>query len=392
MLTINIEITESGEKWLPVTVTHVGVDDEGKGTGNHSFAAEDEVRTYTVGGVSYTYLKVGATYTLTVSSASSTFIGFETSLGIGEGAALKFEMPDGTAEIKVEWKKNPEREVSVYSKVAFTYNDNTLSSSGTTYYIGESSIGDSGKLDGVVKATDDYVGYYFLGWAVNGDETLKFTTSAEAVYDSEAVSYYAIWAYSSKEITGYTASDGSSVLSKPTANNLDFYDWYENNDDKSFNKTISSIDTQNTIIIARWAYKLTYELDASENSSTEYYLNDKRVANTEDYTYDSFNLPEGAFVLVEYSNTTHDYWFKTYNSTVVTISIWDSESVYNNNGKPIESNKLWGYKNNGDRKITPTYDDKWNWKGSRGNGTDDPDACENYCIYVSSNLTIKATF
>ena len=392
MLTINIEITESGEKWLPVTVTHVGVDADGKGTGNHSFAAEDEVRTYTVGGVSYTYLKVGATYTLTVSSASSTFIGFKTSLGIGEGAALEFEMPDGTAEIKVEWEKNPEREVSVYSEVAFTYNDNAVSPSGTTYYIGESLIGDSGKLDGVVKATDDYAKYYFLGWAVKDGEILKFTTSPEAVYDSEAVSYYAIWAYSSKEITGYTASDGSSVLSKPTANNLDFYDWYENNDDKSFNKTISSIDTQNTIIIARWAYKLTYELDASENSSTEYYLNDKRVANTEDYTYDSFNLPEGAFVLVEYSNTTHDYWFKTYNSTVVTISIWDSESVYNNNGKPIESNKLWGYKNNGDRKITPTYDDKWNWKGSRGNGTDDPDACENYCIYVSSNLTIKATF
>lgn len=223
MLTINIEITESGEKWLPVTVTHVGVDADGKGTGNHSFAAEDEVRTYTVGGVSYTYLKVGATYTLTVSSASSTFIGFKTSLGIGEGAALEFEMPDGTAEIKVEWEKNPEREVSVYSEVAFTYNDNTLSSSGTTYYIGERLIGDSGKLDGVVKATDDYVGYYFLGWAVNDDETLKFTTSPKAVYDSEAVSYYAIWAYSSKEITGYTASDGSSVLSKPTANGVTFY-------------------------------------------------------------------------------------------------------------------------------------------------------------------------
>ena len=274
MLTINIEITESGEKWLPVTVTHVGVDADGKGTGNHSFAAEDEVRTYTVGGVSYTYLKVGATYTLTVSSASSTFIGFKTSLGIGEGAALKFEMPDDTAEIKVEWEKNPEREVSVYSEVAFTYNDNALSPSGTTYYIGERLIGDSGKLDGVVKATDDYVGYYFLGWAVKvkDGEILKFTTSAEAVYDSEAVSYYAIWAYSSKEITGYTASNDSSELSKPTANGVTFYKWYKNSVDKSFGNLtaehlITDIDVKNTVVVARWAYKLN--ISVSSNGASD---------------------------------------------------------------------------------------------------------------------------
>ena len=342
MLTINIEITESGEKWLPVTVTHVGVDDEGKGTGNHSFAAEDEVRTYTVGGVSYTYLKVGATYTLTVSSASSTFIGFETSLGIGEGAALKFEMPDGTAEIKVEWKKNPEREVSVYSKVAFTYNDNTLSSSGTTYYIGESSIGDSGKLDGVVKATDDYVGYYFLGWAVNDDETLKFTTSPKAVYDSEAVSYYAIWAYSSKEITGYTASDGSSVLSKPTANGVTFYKWYKNSVDKSFGNEITDIDLDNTVVVARWAYKLNVLLSFDGASKIVVDKNDVNDGNNlvaapnvtnGDNAYKAFiYIPEGGSVALSYDTSSEKYldWgIKTATYTHVKIDVNDGLSTFN---------------------------------------------------------------
>ena len=342
MLTINIEITESGEKWLPVTVTHVGVDDEGKGTGNHSFAAEDEVRTYTVGGVSYTYLKVGATYTLTVSSASSTFIGFETSLGIGEGAALKFEMPDGAAEIKVEWEKNPEREVSVYSKVAFTYNDNTLSSSGTTYYIGESSIGDSGKLDGVVKATDDYVGYYFLGWAVNDDETLKFTTSPEAVYDSEAVSYYAIWAYSSKEITGYTASYGSSVLSKPTANGVTFYKWYKNSVDKSFGNEITDIDLDNTVVVARWAYKLNVLLSFDGASKIVVDKNDVNDGNNlvaapnvtnGDNAYKAFiYIPEGGSVALSYDTSSEKYldWgIKTATYTHVKIDVNDGLSTFN---------------------------------------------------------------
>ena len=355
MLTINIEITESGEKWLPVTVTHVGVDADGKGTGNHSFAAEDEVRTYTVGGVSYTYLKVGATYTLTVSSASSTFIGFETSLGIGEGAALKFEMPDGTAEIKVEWEKNPEREVSVYSEVAFTYNDNALSPSGTTYYLGESLIGDSGKLDGVVKATDDYAEYYFLGWAVKDGEILKFTTSAEAVYDSEAVSYYAIWAYSSKEITGYTASNDSSELSKPTANGVTFYKWYKNSVDKSFGNLtaedlITDIDLDNTVVVARWSYKLNVLLSFDGASKIVVDKNDVNDGNNlvaapnvtnGDNAYKAFiYIPEGGSVALSYDTSSETYWgyedgawipsrlTATYTHVIITVNDGVSQVIY----------------------------------------------------------------
>ncbi len=394
MLTINIEITESGEKWLPVTVTHVGVDADGKGTGNHSFAAEDEVRTYTVGGVSYTYLKVGATYTLTVSSASSTFIGFKTSLGIGEDAALKFEMPDGTAEIKVEWEKNPEREVSVYSEVAFTYNDNAVSPSGTTYYIGESLIGDSGKLDGVVKATDDYAKYYFLGWAVKDGEILKFTTSPEAVYDSEAVSYYAIWAYSSKEITGYTASNDSSVLSTtPTANGVTFYKWYKNSVDKSFGDEITNIDLDNTVVVARWSYKFTISMTFTGSSGSD--INTSGDIKSTDGTSNVnsysgyFEIPEQSRVDVTYSMEWDTSWSITqgttyYYYTKVNVSIKDGSTEIGSGTVYAEKHRSSIFDSYGSRELSVVRYDGENWNNTLSSENITSDLCDKYATSIAS--------
>ena len=139
--------------------------------------------------------------------------------------------------------------VTVYSDISFAY--------GGAQYAGDSSanqmlVGASVTELGIPSTTNS--GYYFLGWATNGNSGLEFNS---AVADSAI--YYAIWVNSSVPLNLSPIISGSSVTSadivKADSNS-------QGSDpklysDSSFVAEVSGISESCTIIYARWAFNVS---------------------------------------------------------------------------------------------------------------------------------------
>ena len=139
--------------------------------------------------------------------------------------------------------------VTVYSDISFAY--------GGAQYAGDSSanqmlVGASVTELGIPSTTNS--GYYFLGWATNGNSGLEFNS---AVADSAI--YYAIWVNSSVPLNLSPIISGSSVTSadivKADSNS-------QGSDpklysDSSFVAEVGGISESCTIIYARWAFNVS---------------------------------------------------------------------------------------------------------------------------------------
>ena len=152
--------------------------------------------------------------------------------------------------------------VTVYSDISFAY--------GGAQYAGDSSanqmlVGASVTELGIPSTTNS--GYYFLGWATNGNSGLEFNS---AVADSAI--YYAIWVNSSVPLNLSPIISGSSVTSadivKADSNS-------QGSDpklysDSSFVVEVSGISESCTIIYARWAFNVHLNQDRTNVNITSY--------------------------------------------------------------------------------------------------------------------------
>lgn len=152
--------------------------------------------------------------------------------------------------------------VTVYSDISFAY--------GGAQYAGDSSanqmlVGASVTELGIPSTTNS--GYYFLGWATNGNSGLEFNS---AVADSAI--YYAIWVNSSVPLNLSPIISGSSVTSadivKADSNS-------QGSDpklylDSSFVVEVSGILESCTIIYARWAFNVHLNQDRTNVNITSY--------------------------------------------------------------------------------------------------------------------------
>lgn len=150
--------------------------------------------------------------------------------------------------------------VTVYSDISFAY--------GGAQYAGDSSanqmlVGASVTELGIPSTTNS--GYYFLGWATNGNSGLEFNS---AVADSAI--YYAIWVNSSVPLNLSPIISGSSVTSadivKADSNSQGSDPKLYANADFSTDITLNAtISTECTIIFARWAFSVN--IGKLENAS-----------------------------------------------------------------------------------------------------------------------------
>lgn len=150
--------------------------------------------------------------------------------------------------------------VTVYSDISFAY--------GGAQYAGDSSanqmlVGASVTELGIPSTTNS--GYYFLGWATNGNSGLEFNS---AVADSAI--YYAIWVNSSVPLKLSPITGGSSVTStdivKADSNSQGSDPKLYANADFSTDITLNAtISTECTIIFARWAFSVN--IGKLENAS-----------------------------------------------------------------------------------------------------------------------------
>lgn len=150
--------------------------------------------------------------------------------------------------------------VTVCSDISFAY--------GGAQYAGDSSanqmlVGASVTELGIPSTTNS--GYYFLGWATNGNSGLEFNS---AVADSAI--YYAIWVNSSVPLNLSPIISGSSVTSadivKADSNSQGSDPKLYANADFSTDITLNAtISTECTIIFARWAFSVN--IGKLENAS-----------------------------------------------------------------------------------------------------------------------------
>ncbi|MCD7728774.1 MAG: leucine-rich repeat domain-containing protein [Clostridia bacterium] len=291
------------------------------------------------------YFKSGATITVSSGSYGYTLESISYN-GEANSSLTLTATKGGTSKLSLYWVENAAQSgIKVISAIPFYYSGNTgyTLNADTEYTIETTSLAD---------ATATQSGYYFLGWAYVSGGDLVFTTTPSYT----TVTYYAIWAYSSEEITDYTVTDGSNALSPSvtlgtTSTGASFYKWYKDGD---FSAEATEISTSQTIVYARMQYILYYYF-AGYTSSKKAFVDDNGQTSSfygklleKNGTY---YIYEGSYIYM-YAST---YISNSKEATGYTIDIYDSYSAYENGETYYQRHSLYIFGTNWLGSVSSAY-------------------------------------
>lgn len=317
-------------------------------------------RTYEYGGITY-YLEDSSIEITVTEKQGRTFTGYSVTVGDNKteytetDTTFTFYMGNGVTTLAITCEVD-EVKIFAYSEVSYTYsfNNQTIEVAGSSESTQISVVNGDAITDYTLTATES--GYYFLGWAqvVNGE--LVFIGSE--VTAAEELEVYAIWAYSSQSLTGYTvATSGASLVTDLTSSGGTFYKWYA---DSAFTTEITEITTANTVVYARWQFSMDFNF--SEGNSKLIVDGSTYASDTSTLTCTySVSVLEGYYVTVEYSKGSYKYSILTKYYTIVTVTVYDGEG-----GSSVESHTMYLNKadnNNGDRYLSISGISS-NWSGT----------------------------
>lgn len=218
--------------------------------------------------------------------------------------------------------------VTVYSDISFAY--------GGAQYAGDSSanqmlVGASVTELGIPSTTNS--GYYFLGWAVENNGTLEFTTATI----ENGVTYYAVWVNSSVALNLTAVENGNIVTSEFIASAKSGSEGSAPllYGDSSYTTSFSNISKSCTTVFARW--KFTVNIGTQDNAkvtidNNSYYEGDEvnyEIKFTEDYDR-TFNVtPSDSNITIDgdISGDSAGLYSFTMPSCNVTISASSSNCV-----------------------------------------------------------------
>lgn len=218
--------------------------------------------------------------------------------------------------------------VTVYSDISFAY--------GGAQYAGDSSanqmlVGASVTELGIPSTTNS--GYYFLGWAVENNGTLEFTTATI----ENGVTYYAVWVNSSVALNLTAVENGNIVTSEFIASAKSGSEGSAPllYGDSSYTTSFSNISKSCTTVFARW--KFTVNIGTQDNAkvtidNNSYYEGDEvnyEISFTEDYDR-TFNVtPSDSNITIDgdISGDSAGLYSFTMPSCNVTISASSSNCV-----------------------------------------------------------------
>ncbi len=261
---VNITVQPSAARWYPLSVEYlVTRDGETSANANAGRYTVDPESTCTFGGT--TYVMAGAQITFSSNDEQMYLLTGVTLNGGSEQATLT--MPQAAADIKVNFDRIEIPTITVNSAVGFTLGSALYGNSGADVVIGENTaLNDFG--------TPSADGYTFLGWAKQSDDlsdgTLEFVSGATEIADGD--SYYIIWAVSGSSTLpeGLTVTQGTDLPQELTsATGAQLNGWYTYSD---WATQCGTIDEDNTVVYARWAYYLTIsESNADVDITDGYY-------------------------------------------------------------------------------------------------------------------------
>ena len=246
---VNITVQPSAARWYPLTVEYlVTQDGTTSANANAGRYTVDPESICTFGGT--TYVMAGAQITFSSNDEQMYLL---TGVTLNGGSAqATLTMPQAAADIKVNFDRIETPAITVNSAVGFTLGSALYGNSGAEVIIGENTaLNDFG--------TPSAEGYTFLGWAKQSDNlsdgTLEFVSGATEIADGD--SYYIIWAVSGSSTLpeGLTVTQGTDLPQELTsATGARLYGWYTSSD---WATQCGTIDEDNTVVYARWAYQLT---------------------------------------------------------------------------------------------------------------------------------------
>ena len=294
---VNITVQPSAARWYPLTVEYlVTQDGTTSANANAGRYAVDPESICTFGGT--TYVMAGAQITFSSNDEQMYLL---TGVTLNGGSAqATLTMPQAAADIKVNFDRIEIPAITVNSAVGFTLGSALYGNSGAEVIIGENTaLNDFG--------TPSSDGYTFLGWAKQSGDALEFVSGATEIADGD--SYYIIWAVSgSSALPEVTVAQGSALPQELTsATGARLYGWYTSSD---WATQCGTIDEDNTVVYARWAYQLTVNAQNIKNLSGivsgNYYPEDEQLS----FSFDFEEGYEGNGEITLNGQTVTDYSFR----------------------------------------------------------------------------------
>lgn len=283
-----------------------------------------------------TYVKAGSEATVSLNSKYEGYYSFTGLSGAaGENGVFTFGISSNreiTATVESIGKT-----ITVHSDIPFNFRDSDYEGAISGGQNGDYTITLKGtveeNLPALVANGEEYSNNYFLGWAVENNGTLEFTTATI----ENGVTYYAVWVNSSVALNLTAVENGNIVTSEFIASAKSGSEGSAPllYGDSSYTTSFSNISKSCTTVFARW--KFTVNIGTQDNAkvtidNNSYYEGDEvnyEISFTEDYDR-TFNVtPSDSNITIDgdISGDSAGLYSFTMPSCNVTISASSSNCV-----------------------------------------------------------------